>query len=148
VREEERFSDLEVGVRAVTGGEYMEQTRRRVTEKMRGKPSRGKYTGGKVLYGYRWTSRTTREIVPEEAAVVRRIFVGFDPAGVNKTKAQPSLEAGFDRQRIQRILVRPFYAVAWTYGRYAAARGEHHQLKRSKLQLHQAPSLDDSGGSP
>lgn len=131
LREEERLSDLEVGVRAVMGGEYVEQTRRRVTEKMRGKAARGEYTGGKALFGYRWISRSGRAIVPEEAAVLRMIFDGFDPAGGNKTKAQLSAETGFDRQRIHRILVHPAYAGAYTYGRHAAVRGKRHQLKRT-----------------
>ena len=125
------------------GGEFVRHTRKVVTLHFLNKAKHSEFTGGNGLFGYRWVDPnppeaydrrrrgekvkllplTERVIVPEEAAIVRRVFELFDPEGPCMRRIDIARELGLHRERILRMIRHPSYAGAYTYGRAAVIPG-------------------------
>jgi len=120
----EAASPIERMFRRFQDAEYARGVREDVTRAMLSKASRREYTGGTETYGYRWKGtahsgkpRVEREIVPSEAARVRRAFELADPAGPALSLVDIGRDVGWSRQRVRRTLRHPVYAGGYVYGR-------------------------------
>ena len=96
----------------------------RVRDSRRYLVSSGSWPGGRTLYGYRWSREARRwDIVPEEAAVVRRVYnlyvknrMGIDAiaAALNREGVRTRDGAEWRFSAVRKVLVHPGY------------KGEHH----------------------
>ena len=112
--DQDSASELERDIHAAIDAEYVRRIKRDVTRAMRAKAVRGERTGSGNLFGYRWTSKTEREIVPSEAAQVRHAFGLYD-AGHSLKDVAAAL--GWNRYRLRNMLIHPAYAGRYVYGR-------------------------------
>lgn len=133
---EGRINEMHVGLKGTMNALELQQTAARVRRGQLGSVREGKLPGGKA-YGYR-TIRTTdnptglREKVPEEAAVIRRIFADYN-AGMSPIAIAKKLNAeGIpgpsgrawrhttitgSRKRMTGILRNPLYVGKMVWGR-------------------------------
>lgn len=126
---EEGATPIETNVHGMVAGLQLQKIREDITRAMRSKASRCEYTGGRRLFGYRWTGKAAREIVPEEAAVVARAFEMADPEGEHRHLAEISRELGLELQRVRRLLRHPGYAGAYTYSRTTLSGGRNRMAR-------------------
>jgi DNA invertase Pin-like site-specific DNA recombinase len=126
---EPNASAIEINQLGVSAGLQLKKLKEDVERGMRSKASRREYTGGRHLFGYRWISKTEREIIPEQAAIVERAFELADPAGEHRQLAEMSRELGLELQRLRRMLRHPGYAGAYTYSRFTFA-GSRNKMAR------------------
>jgi site-specific DNA recombinase len=128
---EEGASPIETNVQGMMAGIALQKLKDDVNRGMRQKAGRREYTGGRALFGYNWTSRTERVVVPEEAAIVARVYEMADPAGECRQLATIARELGLELQRVRRMLRHPGYAGAYTYSRFTfAGAGSRKKMAR------------------
>jgi site-specific DNA recombinase len=117
---------LMLGVSGFAAEEYRHSIKLKTTEALRAKAARGHQAAGKT-YGYRLVRRgdhTEREIVPEQAKVVRRVFeMSADGHGdmriVNALSADhvAAPGRGWTKTTVRRILRNRLYVGVQVYGR-------------------------------
>lgn len=114
---------LNVGVRGLFGELFLDDLAKKVHRGQKGRALSGASAGG-LPYGYRVTSTGEREIIPEQADVVRRIYADFLAGNSARTIAHQLNHEGVpsprgstwavsaiygDRQRGIGILANPIY---------------------------------------
>lgn len=104
--------------RAIMGGAYVRRIRQSVIATLREVNARNKRKiGGPGLEGYRWSEdKTTRLIVPEEAARIRELYRLVDEG---RSQAELVRLFGIERERLRAILRHPAYAGDYVFCRKA-----------------------------